>query len=142
MLSYIWPIALVVFCNVIYHISAKSAPRELNPLASLTVTYLIAALTSGLLYLILNRGGDLLKEYQKLNRTPFILGVVVVGLEAGFLYAYKAGWQVSKASLVQSTFLAVALLFAGRLIYGEELTWNKLLGAAVCLIGLAVINYR
>ena len=89
-----------------------------------------------------SRGGDLLKEYQKLNRTPFILGAVVVGLEAGFLYAYKAGWQVSKASLVQSTFLAVALLFAGRLIYGEELTWNKLLGAAVCLIGLAIINYR
>ena len=142
MLSFIWPIALVVFSNVIYHISAKSAPKELNPLASLTVTYLIASLTSGILFFILNHGGNLLREYQKLNRTPFILGIVVVGLEAGFLYAYKAGWEVSKASLVQSTFLAVALLFAGRLFYGEELTWNKLLGAAVCLIGLAIINYR
>ncbi len=142
MFSLIWPITLVVFSNVIYHISAKSAPAELNPLASLTVTYLIGALASGMLYFILNRGGNLLKEYEKLNWTPFVLGIVIVGLEAGFLYAYKAGWQVSKAALVQSTFLAIALIFAGRLIYGEQLTWNKLVGAAICLIGLAIINFR
>ncbi len=142
MLSFIWPIALVVFSNVIYHISAKSAPEGLNPLASLTVTYLIGAAASAALYFILNRGGSLLKEYAKLNWTPFVLGVVIVGLEAGFLYAYKAGWQVSKASIVQSTFLAIALIFAGRLIYGESLTWNKLAGIAVCLIGLAIMNYK
>ncbi len=142
MFSFVWPIALVVFSNVIYHISTKSAPEDLNPLASLTITYLIGALASGVLYFILNPGGNLLKEYGKLNWTSFVLGVSVVGLEAGFLYAYKAGWQVSKASIVQSTFLAIALIFAGRLIYGEQLTWNKLVGAAVCLIGLAIINYR
>ena len=68
--------------------------------------------------------------------------MATVGLEAGFFYAYKAGWQVSKASIMQSSFLAIALMFAGRLIYGEELTWNKLAGAAVCLIGLAIINYK
>ena len=40
MLAYIWPIALVVFSNVVYQICAKSMPRGINPLASLTVTYL------------------------------------------------------------------------------------------------------
>ena len=42
MLSYIWPIALVVFSNVLYQICAKSVPQNLNPFASLTVTYAVA----------------------------------------------------------------------------------------------------
>ncbi len=41
MISYIWPIALVVFSNVVYQICAKSVPSGMNPLASLTVTYLV-----------------------------------------------------------------------------------------------------
>ena len=99
MFAYIWPIALAVLSNVLYHICAKSVPESVNPLASLTVTYLVAAAASAILYFVLNRGGNLLKEYEKLNWTPFVLGVVIVGLEAGFLYAYKAGWQVSNGTM-------------------------------------------
>ena len=40
MLSYIWPIALVIFSNILYHICAKSAPEGVHPFAALTVTYL------------------------------------------------------------------------------------------------------
>ena len=39
--SYIWPMALVVLSNVMYQICAKSVPADMNPFASLTVTYLI-----------------------------------------------------------------------------------------------------
>ena len=43
---------------------------------------------------------------------------------------------------MQSAFLAVMLLFVGYLLYHEALTWNKLVGVIVCLIGLAFINYK
>ena len=46
------------------------------------------------------------------------------------------------ASVVQSAFLAVALVIVGFLLYHEALTWNKLLGVAICLIGLVFINLR
>lgn len=142
MFSYIWPIALVVLSNVIYQICAKSVPDSMNPLASLTVTYIIGAIASVILYFILNEDANLIKEYEKLNWAPFVLGLVIVGLEVGFIYAYKAGWQVSTASVVQSSFLAVALIFVGFLIYGEKITCNKILGIIICLIGLLFINYK
>ena len=142
MVSYIWPIALVVFSNVMYHICAKSVPKEMNAFASLTVTYLVGAAASGILYFVLDHEGGLLREFGKLNWAPFVLGVAIVGLEAGWIYAYKAGWQVSIGFIVQSAFMAVALIFVGYLLYHEALTWNKLLGAAICLIGLVFINYR
>lgn len=142
MFSFIWPIALVVLSNIVYQICAKSVPAQIHPLASLTVTYLTAALTSFILYYFLNRGGSLLREYGKLNWSPFVFGIVLVGLEVGFIYAYKAGWQVSTASIVQSSFLAVALIFVGLLLYQEALTWNKIVGVVICLVGLVFINLK
>ena len=140
--SYIWPMALLVMSNTVYQICAKSVPEGMNPFASLTVTYLVGAAASAALYYILGREGGLIREYGKLNWAPFVLGIVIVGLEAGWIYAYKAGWQVSTGFIVQSAFLAAVLLFVGYFLYHEALTWNKLVGAAVCLIGLFIINFR
>ncbi|MCM1148765.1 MAG: EamA family transporter [Butyricicoccus sp.] len=140
MLAYIWSIALVVLANTLYQICAKSVPADLDPFASLTVTYLVAALASFALYLALGGGGGLLREYGKLNWAPFAFGLVLVGLEVGFIYAYRAGWPVSTAQIVQSAFLAVILLFVGWALYREALTANKLVGMLVCLAGLYIIN--
>ena len=142
MFSYLWPIALVVLSNVVYQICAKSVPEGMNPFASLTVTYLIGAVSSAVIFFITNPDGGFFKEFGKINWSPFVLGVVIVGLEAGFIYAYKAGWQVSTASIVQSSVLAVALIFVGFSLYHETLTWNKLVGVGVCLIGLVIINLK
>lgn len=142
MFNFIWPIALVVLSNVVYQICAKSVPDKLNPFASLTITYLIGAALSCLLYFIFNKQGNIIKEFTKANWAPFVLGLVIVGLEVGYIYAYKAGWQVSVAPIVQSAFLAVLLVFVGFLLYKESITWNKILGIAICIAGLAVINIK
>lgn len=142
MFNYVWPIGLVVFSNILYQICAKSVPEGINPFASLTVTYTVGAVISALMYFLLNKSGNLIQEYSKLNWAPFIFGIVLVGLEVGFIYAYKAGWQVSTVSIVQSSFLAVVLIFVGWLLYKEALTWNKLVGVVICLIGLVFINYK
>lgn len=142
MLSYVWPLGLVVLSNVFYQICAKSVPEKMNPFASLTITYFVGALASLILYFALNRGGNIIQEYQKTNWAPFILGIVIVGLEVGYIYAYKVGWQVSVAQIVQSAFLAVILIFVGYLLYKEAITWNKIVGIIVCLAGLALINIK
>ena len=140
MFAYIWPMALLLLSNTVYQICAKSVPEDINPFASLTVTYLVAAAASTVLFFTLHRGSSLPEEYSKLNWAPFILGIVIVGLEAGWIYAYQAGWQVSTGFIVQSAFLAVALLFVGYLLYHEALTWNKLLGVAICIITLVATS--
>ena len=119
-------------------------PEEIDPFASLIITYLVAAAACVVFYYVLGADGNLLKEFAggKLHWTSFVLGIVIVGLEAGWIYAYKAGWQVSTGFIVQSAFLAASLLFVGYFLYHESLTWNKLLGVAICLVGLFFINLR
>ena len=142
MFSFIWPIALVVASNTIYQICAKSVPKEINPFASIIVTYLIGAAASTILYFMLGSEGNLVKEFGKLNWAPIVLGFAIVGLEAGWIYAYKAGWQVSIGFIVQSAFLAMVLLLVGYFLYHEALTWNKLAGVIICLIGLIFLNIK
>lgn len=141
-MAFVFPMALVVVSNIFYQICTKSVSKEIDPYASLIVTYLVGAAASAVLYFTLGSGGNLIKEYGKLNWASFVLGIVIVGLEAGWIYAYKAGWQVSTGFIVQSAFLAAALLLVGYFLYHETLTWNKLVGVAVCLIGLVFINYK
>ena len=67
-MAYFWPLILVVASNSVYHICAKSLPESVDPLASLTVTYLIGSIFSGILYFVTNRGGaNLLHEYSQMN---------------------------------------------------------------------------
>ena len=142
MFSYVWPIALVVMSNIVYQFCAKSVPDNADPFASLTITSLIGAAFSTAAFFLIGKGGNIFSEFGKMNWAPYVLGIVIVGLEVGFIFAYKAGWQVSMASIVQSSFLAVALIIVGYLVYREPITWNKLVGVCICLVGLAVINLK
>ena len=60
--------------------------------------------------------------------------------DVGFIYAYKNGWEASTASIVQSAFLALALLGVGAALYKEAITANKVTGVVICLVGLWFIN--
>ena len=140
MLNYIWPIALVVISNTVYQICAKEVPANVSPFASLTVTYLVGAVVTAVMHFLTHPGEDILKQATQMNWAPYVLGVVIVGLEVGWVYAYKAGWQVSTGAIVQSAFLAVALIFVGALVYREPITWNKITGIVICIMGLVFIN--
>ena len=140
-MSYIWPLALMIVSNTIYHVCAKSMPAKLDPLASLTVSYLLAAIFSAAAYFVINRGSaDLLREYSGLNWVPFLLGLALVGMEAGSIYAYRAGWSVSTLQVTSAAGIAALLVFIGYLAYHEAITPSKLIGLACCIVGLYFLN--
>jgi len=142
MFAYIWPLGLVVLSNVFYQIAAKSVPGGLDPFASLTITYVVGALISFMMFLAIGKGGNIFHELPKANWAPFVMGLAVVGLEVGYIYVYKAGWPISSAQIIQAAVLAIILIFVGYFAYHEKLTWNKIVGIIVCIGGLALINYK
>lgn len=139
MLERWWPIALIVLSNVVYNVCARSSPDSIHPLASLTITYIVSAVFSAILYALLT-GGDLLREYRGVNWTAFAFGLALVGLEAGSMYMYRAGWNISSGQLVHSALLAVCLLMVGRFFYHEQITVSKAAGVALIFAGLYFVN--
>lgn len=140
MWNMIWPVALVVLANVFYNICTKSTPADANAFLSLTITYLVAAGISVLLFLGDRSAGSLVSELKQLNWTSLVLGICIIGLEFGYICIYRAGWPVSMGSLVANLCLACVLMVVGVLLYKEVVTLRQILGLLVCGVGLVLLS--
>lgn len=134
------PIALIVLSNIIYNICQKSTPHGANPYVALLATYLTAALLTVIIYQFNKGEKGFWQALGDLNWTSLVLGVAIVGLELGFLLAYRVGWNISLGSLVANSIVALALIPIGILLYHEGFEINKIIGVVLCLAGLILIN--
>lgn len=139
-MNMLWPIAMIVVSNTLYNICAKSVPGEVDSFAALCVTYLTAAGASVALFFLANSNRHLLAELGKVNWVPLVLGIVIVGLEFGYVAAYRAGWQVSTCSLTANITLACVLVAVGAVLYRESISLRQLAGIVVCGAGLFLIS--
>ena len=139
-MSMYWPIALAVVADIAYQLASKQTPATMNPFASLTLAYLVGSAASALLYFATSAGGNILGEWKSANWTTLVLGIAIVGLEAGSIYMFRAGWDVSVGPMVKNAIIAVALLAVGLFVYKEPVTGTKVAGIAAVLMGLWLIN--
>ncbi len=142
MFMYVFSIVLIVGSNIVYNVSQKSTPGTVNPFSALLITYLTAFVLTGIALIFHRCEEGVLQSFRQLNWTSVILGISIVGLEFGYLMAYRAGWNISVGSLVANIALAVALIPVGVLFYEEGFAMNKVIGAAFCIGGLILINIK
>lgn len=140
MFMYVFPIAIIVASNIVYNVCQKSTPQNANPFSALLVTYLTAAILTVLLSLFYKTDKGFFYSFNELNWTSIALGGAIVGLEFGYLLAYRVGWNISVGSLVANIILALMLIPIGILFYKEGFTFNQILGMAFCIVGLILIN--
>ena len=56
MFNFYWPIGMLVISNVFYHITAKSLPAQVDSFFSMTITYLVGAAVSLVLFFTIGNG--------------------------------------------------------------------------------------
>jgi multidrug transporter EmrE-like cation transporter len=56
--------------------------------------------------------------------------------------AYRTGWNISTASLVANTTVALLLIPLGLLLYKEHLTPVNILGIVLAIAGLVLVNLK
>lgn len=142
MWNILWPIMLVVLSNVMYNIVAKSTPAQVNPFLSLCITYIAAAVLTLILFFSTCGHVGIAKSLKELNWTSYLLSFAIVGLEVGYIYLYRAGWNVSTGSLVANIALAAILVIVGILFYKETLGVKQIAGIVLCMSGLLLITAK
>jgi drug/metabolite transporter (DMT)-like permease len=135
MVFYYPSLGIVVIGTVIYHLSIKQVPKGANPFFSLLIAYLAAAALCAVL--LLGASGE-----KTVSRANFGVALGVLGIEIGFLLAYRAGWSVGSASLTANVLSALILLPVGFFLYAEKLTLQRGIGVALCILGLALVVKR
>jgi drug/metabolite transporter (DMT)-like permease len=136
------PIALVVISTVFYHLFQKATPNTAHPLLALAVTYAISTGICIALLPFFPLRDSVLESLRQLNWASAGLALTVVGIEIGFLLAYRAGWNISIAALVANTTVAAILLPIGLLLFAEHVSMLQIVGMVVCVVGLLLVNYR
>jgi hypothetical protein len=53
------------------------------------------------------------EQLHKINWASFALGAAVLGIEVGFLYAYRVGGNISTTNHMSSALTVMALLISG-----------------------------
>lgn len=140
MFMYVFSIALIVTSNIVYNVCQKSTPQKANPFSALFLTYLVAGILTVIAFYLGKPEKTFIQSFKGLNWTSPVLGIAIVGLEFGYIMAYRAGWNISVGSLVANILLALALIPVGILFYQEGFGFNKILGAILCIAGLILIN--
>jgi len=137
---YVFSIVIIVISNVLYNICQKSTPEGVNPFSSLLVTYLTASIITIITLLLFYMDKNLVQSFKGLNWTSIVLGISIVGLEFGYLMAYRSGWNISEGSLVANIILALMLIPVGMLFYKEGFALTKTIGVLFCIVGLLLLN--
>lgn len=133
-------ILLTVISNVLYHIFLKVLPTGIHPAVSLVILY-GSALAVCLLYLIFFPPAEgLLNSLKNISWANVGVGLAIVGLELGFILAYRAGWNISLAGIVSASAVAIILLPIGFLVFREKISTINFLGVALCIGGLFLVN--
>lgn len=139
-ISYGWPIALLVVAHTIYQISAKSVPEAMDPFAAVFFNYVIAAALAFGLWMIMGQDRSLPTQLGKMNWAPVTMAMAITAVEVASVFMYKVGWNISIGSTISSIMTAIALVGVGVLIYKEVVTANQLIGIGLCIVGLVVMN--
>lgn len=136
----LWPILVVIGSNIMYNISAKQTPDNINTFFSLGITYAIAMVISFVMFFVTAADTAITEQFAKLNWASYVLGVCIIGLEFGYINIYRVGWKISVATVVANIGLAVALLIVGYLLYKESISPKQIAGIILCAAGLVLVT--
>jgi uncharacterized membrane protein len=135
----IFSIILIVVSNVIYQVSQKSVPHGAHPLMATIVAYLAALALCFVMLPFMPLQESIGASLQRLNWASYALGVSIVGVELGFLLAYRAGWDISIGVVIANSAIMVLLVPIGLIFFKEQLSWSNVLGVVLCVAGVVLI---
>lgn len=139
-ISYAWPIMLLVVAHAGYQISAKSVTEAMDPFAAIFFNYVFAMVISFVLWMVMGQDKSLPAQIGKMNWAPLTMALCITAVEVSSVFMYKVGWNISVGSTVANILTAVVLVFVGVLLYKEIITAQKVIGIGLCIVGLIVMN--
>ncbi|MGC0153623.1 hypothetical protein ACPRNU_14260 [Chromobacterium vaccinii] len=124
---------LTVAGSVLYHLSIKQVPAAINPFFSLAVSYALALAMClvGMWWLPAGQRG-----VAALNWSSLGVALGIVGVEIGYLLAYRTGWNLGYAGFSSNVLSTAMLLPLGWWLFHEQPSPGRVAGMVLSLAGL------
>jgi uncharacterized membrane protein len=139
-MNYYLPMGLLILSVVIYQVSFRLVPQGISSWHVLFVVYALGALLTFLLGL--TEKTTLGQSIRQMNGAVLILTLSVVGIELGYLLAFRAGWPLTRVGLTSNVGVALLVIPIGLLFFKERLSLVNVVGIALCVLGLIFVVKR
>lgn len=135
---YFWTIGLATISQIGYHIAQKSLPKLGPPFVVLAIAYAAACLMCLCLAFIpvIGRIPSIDELRASIAWPTWMVAFSIIGIEAGYLLAYRSGWSIGLAFAVASTVTIVALAAISAACFGSPLHLRRLAGIALACLSL------
>lgn len=129
-------VAVVVLGQVLYHSVARGTKESTSPFILVAIAYavgLCVVVATGVM-------SGQFAVHQLVARDSLIrglsLGIAVTLVELGYIIAYKRGLSIATGALSILAITTVALAPIGVLLFSERLSARLVLGAALAVVGV------
>lgn len=139
MTSFYAPFAITVGGMLLYHLSQKSIPKEMNPFHATAIAYLMGIVVCAVLGFTYSSNRSLVGSLKITNWAVLGMGIGAAAIEVGFMVAYRMGWRMSVTAVATNVAATVILIPIGLFMFREQLSPRNLLGVLFCVVGLFLV---
>ena len=139
MKTFYLPFALTVGGMLLYHLSQKSVPKDLNPFVAIVIAYGFGIALCVICALFYPARKTLVESVRGSNWAVFTLGAAAAAIEIGFLLAYRVGWKISVAAVASNVAAAVVLIPIGVIVFKDQLSMRNMVGLVLAILGLVLV---
>jgi multidrug transporter EmrE-like cation transporter len=131
--AFVYSIALVIASQVTYQLAVKAVPRDSNPFGVLILVYGLAMIACVALAPLAGKPIAFADMKRFLSWPACLLALAVVGIEVGYLLAYRNGWTLGITFAVTSVAAVTLLALLGAAWFGEHIDGKRVLGLVLAL---------
>jgi len=140
---YALSMTILIASQVLYQVAQKKLPTGTQPFLLLAVVYAMATIACTGLAFIGPKSMTAAELKPLLFSWPiWLLAATVIGIEIGYLWAYRQGWSVALAFSVASTSTVVLLAIVGLFLFRESLNIWQVVGLGLALTGTWLVVYN
>ncbi len=136
-------LAIPTLFGAFYHIGQKKLRTDLSPFLLFTLIYGISMI---IMLLFTFFWGDKLSSIKEFNlydwKNVILISLGIIGIELGFLLAYRQGLPLNTSALVVNTAMGVILLLFGLWSEGERVSHQQFAGVLFSFVGLFLITFK
>ena len=137
--SFYLPFVITVSGMLLYHVSQKSIPKEINPFHATAIAYLMGIVICVILGFTYSTNRSLPGSLKATNWAVLGMGMGAAAIEVGFMLGYRMGWRISLTAVATNVAATAILIPIGLMAYREHLSMRNILGVIFCIIGLLLV---
>lgn len=137
--SFYLPFVITVSGMLLYHVSQKSIPKEINPFHATAIAYLMGIVICVILGFTYSTNRSLPGSLKSTNWAVLGMGMGAAAIEVGFMLGYRMGWRISLTAVATNVAATAILIPIGLMAYREHLSMRNILGVIFCIIGLLLV---